>query len=134
MQLLLNRRSARMVAFGLASGMFVAVPVRLRAQDTTTVPKTHTVKKGDTLWDLAAKYLSDAFRWPEIYRLNTDIIQDPHWIYPGEILKLPGYVGVGLPTAGGAANNPAPTPGAPTPPVITPPDTTAPRRTEASLF
>src|SRR5688500_1453119 len=50
---------------------------------------THVVKRGDTLWDLAKAYLKDPFRWPEVFRRNTDIVENPHWIYPGETIRIP---------------------------------------------
>src|SRR5258706_1163909 len=48
----------------------------------------HLVKKGDTLWDIAKAYLKDPFRWPEVFQRNTDIVENPHWIYPGEVIRI----------------------------------------------
>src|ERR1041385_8904127 len=55
--------------------------------------RAHTVKKGDTLWDIARTYLGDPFLWPQIYKLNTDLAKDPHWIYPDQVLRLTGAPG-----------------------------------------
>ena len=49
----------------------------------------HVVKRGDTLWDLANAYLKNPFRWPEVFQRNTDIVENPHWIYPGETIRIP---------------------------------------------
>ena len=65
------------------------VPAFAFSQDSATTPRTHVVRKGDTLWDIAREYTNDPFRWRQVYELNTATVRDPHWIYPGERLRLP---------------------------------------------
>jgi hypothetical protein len=57
---------------------------------------THTVKKGDTLWSICEKYYGDPYLWPELWELNQ-FITNPHWISPGEVIRLFEYKEIKLP-------------------------------------
>jgi LysM domain len=52
-----------------------------------TDEQEYTVRKGDTLWDLAFRFLGDPFAWPQIWHQNPSV-KDPNLIYPGDRLAV----------------------------------------------
>jgi hypothetical protein len=63
----------------------------------------YTVQKGDTLWDLSRHFSTTPWVWPELWEENSQMIANPHLIYPGQKLRLSRLRGAARP-----ADKPAP--------------------------
>lgn len=92
---------ARCLRMALLTTVVLGVPALSQAQqrDSTAALKPgtvlHTVRPGDTLFEIARRYLGNPFRWPELFRANAGQIANANLIYPGQKL----YVGAdGKPT------------------------------------
>ena len=53
------------------------------------VPQFHVVRQGDSLWRLCEHYYSDPWAWPQLWANNSSIT-NPHWIYPGDKVRMIG--------------------------------------------
>lgn len=72
-----------LVFFLLLSGWATAETIALNPDR----PDEYVVKKGDTLWGISSNFLRDPWRWPDVWDFNPQI-DDPHLIYPGDIIVL----------------------------------------------
>lgn len=75
----------------IAALFFCCATMGLSVADELTinddVPDRYVVVKGDTLWDIAEMFLADPWKWQEIW-FNNPQVENPHLIYPGDIIAL----------------------------------------------
>lgn len=77
-----------------AAAVVLAASAPTPAQVTETANGYYyTVQKGDTLWGLSQRFSSAPWVWPELWEENSEIIANPHLIYPGQKLRLTRVAG-----------------------------------------
>jgi len=61
------------------------------AQDASTNEKaeTYVIKRGDTLWAIAKRYLGSGFLYSSIFQDNREVIKNPDLILPKQEVKMP---------------------------------------------
>lgn len=50
-------------------------------------PRIYTIQKGDTLWGISQRFITDPWYWPNLWA-NNPFIRNPHLIYPGQKLAI----------------------------------------------
>ena len=71
----------------LAVAMLTVGTYAVAVESSGSHPDTYVVRKGDTLWDISARFLKKPWLWPEIWQANPQVA-NPHLIYPGDVLSL----------------------------------------------
>lgn len=78
-----RRLRTLIILLALVSLGSVADDIQLRPDH----PERYTVVRGDTLWDIAARFLKSPWHWARIWKINP-AIKNPHLIYPGDVIVL----------------------------------------------
>ena len=81
------QRVAACLCICVLAAILVAAPALRAAELRPGAPDTYRVRPADTLWSIAARFLRDPWRWPEVWHSNSEVA-NPNLIYPGDVLRL----------------------------------------------
>jgi len=86
-----NRKFHMIICLSVLAAMIFS-PVCIFAQENKEIVEHeagfyYTVQSGDTLWDLSGQFFDSPWLWPDLWSENSQI-SNPHWIYPGERIRL----------------------------------------------
>lgn len=82
------RKSITALAFFVISGAVSGQPAQAPLTLKPDAPDRYVVVPGDTLWGISERYTDSPWRWPELWNMNKEQIQNPHLIYPGYVILL----------------------------------------------
>jgi len=76
----------------MAGNIFGISEVRadeVEAPEQTVEVEYYIIKKGDTLWKVAAQFYGNGSKYTKIFEDNREVIKDPDLIYPGQKIRIP---------------------------------------------
>jgi len=80
--------TGNMKGVGSVNGSGLKTP-KVEVEEPEPEPEYYVIQSGDTLWGIAAKFLGNGSKYPEIFEANREVIEDPDKIFVGQKIRIP---------------------------------------------